>query len=251
MPTALLVDDEPSASARLRELLAAHGEIEVLGAVRSVEQAVSFIAERVPDIVFLDVEMPGNAGLSLLERLPAATAVCFVTAYSQYAVSAYDFGAVDYLVKPVDPDRLEVAVRRIQRSLGNETPPAAGAERRAAAGATTFVIPSQQRGAKVVIHSGDIIWIEGMGNYSRVCLVGDGRPMLVRRSLAQWEKGLPEKDFARLGRSHLIRPERLALVTWQSRSETVLAFHGSTETLTIGRAAAARLREVTDGRPTG
>ena len=119
MPTALLVDDEPSASARLGDLLAAYGEIEVLGAVRSVEQAVAFIEGKVPDIVFLDVDMPGGSGLSLLEKLPAETEVCFVTAYSQYAVSAYDFGAVDYLVKPVDPDRLEVAVTRILRAFGS------------------------------------------------------------------------------------------------------------------------------------
>ena len=83
MPTALLIDDEPSANDRLARLLADHAEIEVLGAVRSVEQARAFLAERVPDILFLDVEMPGNAGLSLLERLPAATAVCFVTAISK------------------------------------------------------------------------------------------------------------------------------------------------------------------------
>ena len=74
--------------------------------------------------------------------------------------------------------------------------------------------------------------------------------MLVRRSLAQWEKDLPEKDCARLGRSQLIRLERLALVTWQSRSETLLTFTGSSEPLLIGRAAAARLREITDATPT-
>jgi len=88
-----------------------------------------------------------------------------------------------------------------------------------------------------------------MGNYSRICVAGAGASMLVRRSLAQWEKDLPEKDFARLGRSQLIRLERLALVTWQSRSETVLTFTGSSETLPIGRAAAARLREITDATP--
>ena len=90
-----------------------------------------------------------------------------------------------------------------------------------------------------------------MGNYSRVCLAGDGKPMLVRRSLAQWEKDLSQTDFARLGRSQLIRLERLSMVTWESRDETVLSFVGSSETLTIGRAAAARLREITDSKPTG
>ena len=112
------------------------------------------------------------------------------------------------------------------------------------------MIPLRDGGAKTVIRCDDILWIEGMGNYSRVCVVGDGKPMLVRRSLAHWEKDLPEKDFARLGRSQLIRPARLALVTWQSRSETVLTFTGSSETLTIGRASAARLRELTDAKPT-
>ena len=252
MPTALLVDDEPSASARLGDLLAAYGEIEVLGAVRSVEQAAAFIEGRVPDIVFLDVEMPGGSGLSLLEKLPAETEVCFVTAYSKYAVSAYDFGAVDYLVKPVDPDRLEVAVTRILRACGNKTaaPSLESSDSPAKSLAATFVIPLRDGGAKTVIRCDDILWIEGMGTYSRNCVAGDGTSMLVRRSLAQWEKDLPRKCFSRLGRSQLIRLERLALVTWQSRSETVLTFVGSSETLTIGRASAARLREITDATPT-
>ena len=252
MPTALLVDDEHSASARLGDLLAAYGEIEVLGAVRSVELAVAFIEERVPDIVFLDVEMPGGSGLSLLEKLPAETEVCFVTAYAKYAASAYDFGAVDYLVKPVDPDRLEVAVTRILRAFGSKTaaPSRESSDSPAKATAATFVIPLRDGGAKTVIRCDDILWIEGMGNYSRVCVAGAGKPMLVRRSLAHWEKDLPEKDFSRLGRSQLVRPGRLALVTWQSRSETMLTFTGSSETLTIGRAAAARLREIIDSKPT-
>lgn len=223
------------------------------GSVRSVEQARAFIAGSVPDIVFIDVEMPGASGLSLLESLPAATVVCFVTAYPQFAVSAYDFGAVDYLVKPVDPDRLEVAVTRILRAFGRETsaPAAAASDSPATAAAATFLIPLGDGGAKAAIPSGDILWVEGMGNYSRVCLVGDGKPMLVRRSLAQWEKDLPQADFVRLGRSQLIRLGRLTLVTWQSRSETVLSFAGRDETLTIGRAAAARLRELTDSKPPG
>ncbi len=165
-------------------------------------------------------------------------------------VSAYDFGAVDYLVKPVDPDRFEVAVTRILRALGSETPSAAAGSEPPITAPATFVIPLREGGAKTVIRCDDILWIEGMGNYSRVCVAGDGKPMLVRRSLAHWEKDLPEKDFARLGRSQLIRPERLVLVTWQSRSETLLTFTGSSETLTIGRASAARLREITDATPT-
>ena len=248
MPTALLVDDEPSASARLGDLLAAYGEIEVLGAVRSVEQAVAFIEGKVPDIVFLDVDMPGGSGLSLLEKLPAETEVCFVTAYSQYAVSAYDFGAVDYLVKPVDPDRLEVAVTRILRAFGSKTdaPAAVASDSPAKAAAATFVIPLCDGGAKTVIRCDDILWIEAMGNYSQVC-TGDGQiPLVFRRSLGQWEALLPVGKFVRIGRSQLVQLGRIALVRWKSRDETALFFEGSEQRLAIGRHAAIRRRELLD-----
>lgn len=137
------------------------------------------------------------------------------------------------------------------RAFGSKTaaPSVESSDNPAKTLAATFVTPLRDGGAKTVIRCDDILWIEGMGNYSRICVSGAGTSMLVRRSLAQWEKDLPRKCFSRLGRSQLIRLERLALVTWQSRDETVLTFTGSTETLTIGRASAARLREITDATP--
>ena len=247
MRTALLVDDEPAARRRLAELLALHPRIEVIGMVESVEEARIFLAARIPDIVFLDVEMPRGSGLGLLESLPESVGVCFVTAYPEYAVDAFDFGAVHYLLKPVDPLRLDRAITRLLKgdasSLGPEPAIEAGIE----AGTDNKVsIVASQTGEKVVFQLHDILWIEAMGNYSQVC-TGDGQiPLVFRRSLGQWEALLPAGKFVRIGRSHLIHLGRIALVRWKSRDETFLFFEGSEQRLSIGRHAAIRLRELLD-----
>ena len=252
MRTALLVDDEPAARRRLAELLALHPRIEVIGMVESVEEARIFLAARIPDIIFLDVEMPRGSGLGLLESLPDSVGVCFVTAYPEYAVDAFDFGAVHYLLKPVDPLRLDRAITRLLKgdasSLGPEPAIEAGRKTEGEADTDNKVsIVASQTGEKVVFQLHDILWIEAMGNYSQVC-TGDGRiPPVFRRSLGQWEALLPAGKFVRVGRSHLIHLGRIALVRWKSRDETFLFFEGSEQRLSIGRHAAIRLRELLDG----
>lgn len=251
MPTALLVDDEPSASLRLRELLSAHHEIEILGAVRSVAQARGMLEEQAPDILFLDVELPGGSGLKLLPDLSDRTHVCFITAHPQYAVTAFEVGAVDYLLKPIDRIRLGLAVGRLLRAIRvtellpktvprgeSDTPPAWGRD-----GAPTLAV-TLRGGKKAMLRRDDILWVEGLGKYSRVCLAGEKKPATVRRSLAEWADVLPADLFPRLGRFQIIRLSRLSLVTWKSREETVLSFTGGPDTLSIGRSAAARLREL-------
>ena len=251
MRTALLVDDEPAARRRLAELLALHPRIEVIGMVESVEEARIFLAARIPDIIFLDVEMPRGSGLGLLESLPDSVGVCFVTAYPEYAVDAFDFGAVHYLLKPVDPLRLDRAITRLLKadasSLGPEPAIEAGRKTEGEADTDNKVsIVASQTGEKVVFQLHDILWIEAMGNYSQVC-TGDGRiPPVFRRSLGQWEALLPAGKFVRVGRSHLIHLGRIALVRWKSRDETFLFFEGSEQRLSIGRHAAIRLRELLD-----
>ena len=247
MRTALLVDDEPAARRRLAELLAAYPQIEVIGMVESVEEARIFIAARIPDIVFLDVEMPRGSGLSLLEWLPESVRVCFVTAYPQYAVDAFDFGAVHYLLKPVDPLRLDRAITRLLKDDASGPGPEPDIEVviEVANNSKVSVVASQT-GEKVVFQLHDILWIEAMGNYSQVC-TGDGQiPLVFRRSLGQWEALLPVGKFVRIGRSQLVQLGRIALVRWKSRDETALFFEGSEQRLAIGRHAAIRLRELLD-----
>lgn len=247
MRTALLVDDEPAARRRLGELLAAHPRIEVIGTAESVEDARIFLAAKIPDIVFLDVEMPRGSGLSLLEWLPESVRVCFVTAYPEYAVDAFDFGAVHYLLKPVDPLRLDRAITRLLKDDASGPGPEAAIEVVIEAENDGKVsVVASKTGEKVVFQLHDILWIESMGNYSQVC-TGIGRvPLVFRRSLAQWETLLPAGKFVRIGRSQLVRLGRIALVRWKSRDETSLFFEGSEQRLAIGRHAAIRLRELLD-----
>src|SRR5262245_61487931 len=119
---ALLVDDERLARNELRRLLAAHADIEIVGEAVDVEDALAKIDSLKPELLFLDVQMPGADGFSLLERLePPLPAVIFTTAYDEFAVKAFEFNALDYLLKPVDPNRLVAALEKL-RHRGSAAP---------------------------------------------------------------------------------------------------------------------------------
>lgn len=109
---ALIIDDERMARQELRRLLAAHPEIEIAAEARSGEEARELILQLAPDVLFLDVQMPGMSGFELLQQLDDVPQVIFTTAYDQYALKAFEISALDYLVKPVAPARLEAAIAK-------------------------------------------------------------------------------------------------------------------------------------------
>ena len=275
MLTALLVDDEPLANERMQSLLRAHDDIEIVGTAGSVAAAQKALESLRPDVVFLDVEMPGGTGLELLPSVPEGMQVVFVTAYEKYAVEAFAAAALDYLVKPVNPERLSETLRRLKKlaDLQRLQPTAAGAtsagddddpvESAAVPGGpsgtggpggtggttlgdTIYVRLRHSKRAAAVTFD-DICWIESLQNYTRVCLRNPGRVQLFRRRLGEWEAELPAGLFARLGRSILVRTERIEETEWTSRNEKVLKFGPGIEPLVIGRLAALRLRDILDG----
>ena len=258
MVTALLVDDEPLASARMRKLLAAHPEIEVVGVATSVAEALAFLETRPPDVVFLDVEMPGGTGFELLASVPDSSQVVFVTAREKYAVQAFRVGALDYLVKPVDPESLAETVFRVQkqadrdraRPQGDREP---GTEELNADEATDGPVLGLEDVVSVTLAGkttaaaltvGDICWIESLRNYTRVALKGPPRVVLFRRRLSEWDKSLPGGPFARVGRSYIVQLSMIEQIEWKSRSETVVTFGAGVEPLALGRLPATRLREI-------
>jgi len=167
----LIVDDEPPARARLRRLLDGVQDVEIVGEARDGAQALAQVVALAPEAIFLDVQMPGASGLDVAASLAdPAPAVVFVTAFDQYALQAFDAAAVDYLLKPVEPERLARAVQRLKEKV-------AGASLRLAP--AKLLIPD--RGRTHVVPVTDILWLEAADNY--VVVHTPERAPLMRRTL--------------------------------------------------------------------
>jgi two-component system LytT family response regulator len=253
MITALLVDDEPRALERLAALLEEFESVDVIGTARSVDDAERFLRGRVPDVVFLDINMPGRLGIDLVASVPAGTKVVFATALEGHAVDAFRHGAVDYVLKPFDRDRLAVTIERLEQvieraGLSKAAAAEAGPDDEEAGEASSdtadAVTLSGSRGRRVdVIRYADIVWIEAIKNYTR--MQARGRPpRIIRRTMAEWEASLPKADFQRISRSLIVQVPAVRATQWQSRDQTLLFFAGVTDPLPVGRTAAARLKEL-------
>jgi two-component system LytT family response regulator len=255
MITALLVDDEPKAIDRLTEMLEAFESIDVIGRAQSVAEAERFLRGRSPDVVFLDITMPGRLGVDLLGSIPQGTAVVFVTAREGYAIDAFRSGAVDYVLKPFDQDRLAITVERLaQRFAANEgrgtgEPAAAdvGGNRTKAREISgdegQAVRLANGRGPGfVVVPYATIAWIEAVQNYTRVQIIGE-QPTVVRRTMQEWEALLPPA-FARISRSLIVQVPMIRSTQWQSRDQMLVFFAGLDEPLPIGRTPMARLKDL-------
>ena len=257
MISALLVDDEPRANEMMRKLLAAHAEIEIVGVAENVAEARRFLEATPPDVVFLDIDMPGDSGLDLLVSVPDATQVVFVTASDKHAVRAFAAAALDSLVKPVDPERLADTVARVRRHVagksGTDGPDIDEAEADEADAAEVLGLDAAVsvtlagKTTLSVVNVSDICWIESLRNYSRVALKSPQGVLLYNRRLSHWDAILPTDVFARVGRSHIVQVATVNQIEWKSRNETVVTFDEGAAPLTLGRVAAKRLREILTG----
>lgn len=171
-----IVDDEAPARARLARLLAAHGDVELIGHAGDGAEALERIAALQPQLLLLDVQMPGVSGLDLAASLPdPAPAIVFVTAHDRYALAAFDAQPLDYLLKPIDAPRLARALDRARQRLG--------AARAATLPPRQLLIPDHQ-GLRVVLLD-EITWLEAADNYVAVhAIAAAATPPLLRRTLA-------------------------------------------------------------------
>ena len=211
----LVVDDEALARARLRRLLAGEEGVEVVGEAASADEARRLIAEERPDLVFLDVQMPGEDGFELLESLPAGAApeVVFVTAYDQHALRAFEVNALDYLLKPFDRERLRLALERAREALARRSPAALDEQLRLMLQElrgeqphlSRFVIRSV--GRIVFVNAADVDWIEASGNYVRLHIGKESH--LLRETMSSLETRLDPRVFARIHRSAIVNIERI------------------------------------------
>jgi two-component system LytT family response regulator len=208
----LLVDDEAIALRGMLAMLRTEADIEIVGACQDGAQAVADIARLKPDLVFLDIQMPGMGGFDVIERVGAAAMppVIFVTAYDKHAVCAFDVQALDYVLKPVDPQRLQQALARYRQLH----PP--GPER----------LAIRHSGRVVLADPDDITHITSAGNYIDVFRAGQA--MLVRETLAAMEARLDPARFVRISRSTLVNIRHIAEIRPTSNGDFVAVLQDQT-----------------------
>jgi two-component system LytT family response regulator len=228
---ALIVDDERLARAELRRLLAAHPDIVVVGDARDVEEAEARLAATPVDLLFLDIQMPGRTGFELLERLERVPMVIFTTAHDEYAVRAFDVNAIDYLLKPIRPERLAQTLERTRAAWTAPAPAAAAAPGR------VFV----RDGEKCwLIEPTEIVVLEAEGNYTRV-VFGVNRP-LVPRTLQSLEARLDARIFFRASRSLIVNLRMIEQIEPAVDGSYVLMLKGGRR-VPVSRRQSRRLRE--------
>ncbi len=203
----ILVDDERLARVELRRLLETYPDVRILAEASHVEEAAALIQEHKPDLVFLDIQMPGATGFDLLERLEGALPeVIFVTAYDEHALRAFEFNALDYLLKPVDPARLTEALTRARSRAATQAVAAPTDQPTHKLGNSDRVFVRDGERCWL-LPVGDIVMIESEGNYSVVKFAGNS-PMLPR-SLSSLEERLDPSVFFRANRSQLINLQKV------------------------------------------
>jgi len=193
----IIVDDERLAREELKALLAEYPDVELIGEYKNTIEAKAAIEKDTPDLVFMDIQMPEETGLQLLEKISNPPRTVFVTAYDEYAIKAFELKAYDYLMKPIDPDRLAEVFKRIFEE--NKTPESVTNNNKLKSGEKIFI----KDGEKVwFIKVEDIRYFESEGNYVKVYF--DKFRPLILRSLNSLEERMDEKLFFRANRKYII-----------------------------------------------
>jgi two-component system, LytTR family, response regulator len=231
----IIVDDERLARKDLRSLLEENQDIEIVGEADNVENAIKVINEKDPDLIFLDIQMPGQSGFDLLEEIDVKAKIIFVTAFDEYALKAFEVDAVDYLLKPVNPERLRNAIERVEKE--GQMPPSI--KRKMLYDDMMFLyINNHMKFLKVK----SILCIQSAGDYSEV-ITSSGQKGLVQKSMAEWEERLPENYFIRIHRSTIINMEHVTKVEeWFNNSFHVYLTNIDTP-FVISRRYASKIKE--------
>lgn len=247
----VIVDDEELARRGIRSRLERDGDAEILAECRNGREAIDAIRRLSPDLVFLDVQMPGKDGFDVVAALEreAPPHVIFVTAHDRYAVKAFDVHAFDYLLKPIDDDRFATALARAREAVARSRD--GDAARRLAAllrdvgrveYPERFVVRSG--GRVVFVRAGEIDWVEAAGDY--VSLHAGKRTWLLRETMTSTERKLDPDRFARIHRSTIVQVDRIAEMRPYHNGEYVVLLRDGTS-LKLSRTYRAVLQRLVEG----
>ncbi|HTD28532.1 MAG TPA: response regulator [Xanthomonadaceae bacterium] len=257
----LVVDDEPLARLGVIARLQAYPDISVCGECATGEEALQMIPALLPDLVFVDIQMPGITGIELVRRLPKprSSHFVFLTAHEDYALHAFDVEALDYLLKPIDDERFAACIDRVRRAmllyrqesryehlyehLLNQTLLARqGDERQDKEACEPVRRFAVRRGNEVMfVKADDVDWIEGLGDYAG--LHAQNRTHLIRETLGSLETHLDSAQFLRIHRSTIVQTDRIARVQPQANRDSLVTLRDG-QTLRASRSYSAGLRDV-------
>ena len=237
MPKVVLIDDERLARSELRRLLQEFPEVEIIGEAANADEGLEKIETLNPDLVFLDIQMPGKSGFDMLTRLDKAPHVIFVTAYDEYALKAFEVNALDYLMKPVEPRRLADALLKVRQKEEEEF-----------ISYTNRSILGEHD--QVFVKDGDRCWFvklsdvrlfESVGNYAKV-FFGTNKPLILK-SLNALEERLDEKVFFRANRKHIINLRMIEKIEPYFNGGLLLDLKGG-EKIEVSRRQAVKFKEM-------
>jgi len=219
--TVAIVDDEPLARKRIRDLLREHADVRIVGESASVADAVDLLGREHPDIAFLDVQLGDGTGFDILTRLrePFSGIAIFITAYDQHAVRAFEVHATDYLLKPLRRDRFEQTLARARDTLVATAGAPAHRPRRLAV--------TVEGDRVVLLQVSDIDWIESAGNYVRLHIGSASH--LFRESMAALERKLDPEVFVRIHRSAIVNLDRVRELEPNAYGDYILRLHTGAE----------------------
>jgi two-component system, LytTR family, response regulator len=231
---ALIVDDERLARKELASLLEAHKDIQIVGEATNVEEALDQITKLNPDLIFLDIQMPGETGFDLLEKLEKVPDVIFTTAFDEFATKAFEVNALDYLLKPIQPERLGAAINKIRKEQNID-------EQHDKRTLGQFDQVFVKDGDKCwFVKLSDVRLFESDGNYIKV-FFGNNKPM-IHKSLNALDERLDSKAFFRASRKHIINLSWIENIDTWFNGGLLVQLRGG-EKVEVSRRQAARFKE--------
>ncbi len=237
----IIIDDERLARNELRKLLQEFGEIEVIDEATNVNEGLAKIEEHSPDLIFLDIQMPGKTGFDLLDELNRAPKVIFTTAYDEYALRAFEVNALDYLLKPIEPKRLSDAIQKMHYEENRETSSNGNLLAR-----TGLLTEHDQ----VFVKDGERCWFvklneirlfESVGNYAKV-FFANNKPLILK-SLNALEERLDDKVFFRANRKHIINMRWIEKIEPYFNGGLLLELKGG-EKIEVSRRQTVKFKEM-------
>jgi two-component system LytT family response regulator len=236
----LLIDDERLARNELKKLLQDFPEIEVIGEAANADKGIEKIESLNPDLIFLDIQMPGKTGFDMLAQLDSAPDVIFTTAYDEYALKAFEVNALDYLMKPIEPNRLADAIQKLQLAEEKEIAASLGGINRGTlTEADQVFVKDGERCWFVKL--GEVRLFESVGNYAKV-FFGNNKPLILK-SLNALEERLDEKVFFRANRKHIVNLRMIEKIEPYFNGGLLLDLHAG-EKIEVSRRQAVKFKEM-------